>query len=137
MRGKFRHGSRLRRWRDAIRGGLGNAQDHGVAVGDKEIAHAVGARARRDQRKTTPEEWMTGVCDFNFSQVVYQWVVDRGMKLFDPSTQSSKRRSWKKWLQVPSLPDPYGNGSRQELQIKKPSCQHKKVPRKEGSYHHS
>ena len=87
MRGKFRHGSRLRRWRDAIRGGLGNSQDHGVAVGDKEIAHAVGARARRDQGKTATEEWMTGVCDFNFSQVVYQWVVDRGMKLFDPSIQ--------------------------------------------------
>src|SRR6516225_1430945 len=28
---------------------------------------------------------MTGVCDFDFSQVVYRWVVDRGMKLFDPS----------------------------------------------------
>jgi len=32
---------------------------------------------------------MTGVGDFNFSQVVYQWVVDRGMKLFDPSTKSA------------------------------------------------
>jgi len=30
---------------------------------------------------------MTGVCDFTFSQVVSQWVVDRGMKLFDPSTR--------------------------------------------------
>ena len=27
---------------------------------------------------------MPRVCDFHFSQVVYQWVVDRGMKLFDP-----------------------------------------------------
>ncbi len=72
-----------------MRGALGNPQDHGVAVGDKEIAHAVGARASRDQRKTAPEEGMTGVCDFNFSQVVYQWVVDRGMKLFDPSTESA------------------------------------------------
>jgi len=72
-----------------MRGALGNAQDHGVAVGDKEIAHAVGARASRDQRKTATEEWMTGVGDFNFSQVVYQWVVDRGMKLFDPSTIST------------------------------------------------
>src|SRR6266699_6349333 len=96
MRGKFRHGSRLRRWRDAIRGALGNAQDHGVAVGDKEIAHAVGARARRDQRKTATEEWMTGVGDFNFSQVVYQWVVDRGMKLFDPSTASTIKHFWPK-----------------------------------------
>jgi hypothetical protein len=66
---------------------LGNAQDQGVAVGDKEIAHAVGARASRDQGKTATEEWMTGICDFNFSQVVSQWVVDRGMKLFDPSTR--------------------------------------------------
>src|SRR3989442_9141164 len=89
MRGKFRHGSRLRRWRDAIRGGLGNPQDHGVAVGDKEIAHAVGARASRDQHKTATEEWMTGVCDCNCSQIVSQWVVDRGMKLFDPLRRSS------------------------------------------------
>src|SRR6266702_7822926 len=97
MRGKFRHGSRLRRRRDAMRGGLGNAQDHGVAVGDKEIAHAVGARARRDQRKTATEEWMTGVCDFNFSQVVYQWVVDRGMKVFDPLTTSTIKYLWECW----------------------------------------
>src|SRR2546425_867310 len=106
MRGKFRHGSRLRRWRDAIRGGLGNAQDRGVAVGDKEIAHAVGARASRDQRKTAPEEGMTGVCDFNFSQVVYQWVVDRGMKLFDPSTTSTMEFScncWRRKLMTPSF----------------------------------
>ena len=91
MQGKFRHRGRLGRWRDDICGGLGNPQDHGVTVGDKEIAHAVGARARRDQRKTATEEWMTGVCDFNFSQVVYQWVVDRGMKLFDPLTKSAIR----------------------------------------------
>src|SRR5207249_3612670 len=94
MRGKFREGGRLGRRRDQIRGGLGNSQDHGVAVGDKEIAHAVGARASRDQRKTATEEWMTGVCDFNFSQVVYQWVVDRGMKLFDPLTTLTMDRYW-------------------------------------------
>ncbi len=89
MRGKFSQQLGLWRWRDQTGGCLGNPQHHGVAVGDEEIAHTVGARARRDQRKTTPEEWMTGVCDFNFSQVVYQWVVDRGMKLFDPSTTST------------------------------------------------
>ena len=50
-----------------------------------------GARASRDQRKTTPEEWMPRVCDFHFSQVVYQWVVDRGMKLFDPLTALTMR----------------------------------------------
>ena len=76
MRGKFSQRLGLWRWRDQTGGRLGNPQHHGVAVGDEDIAHAVGARARRDQRKTTPEEWMTGVGDFNFSQVVYQWVVD-------------------------------------------------------------
>src|SRR5262245_30318834 len=110
MRGKFSERLGLWRWRDQTGGRLGNPQHHGVAVGDEEIAHTVGARASRDQRKTTPEEWMPRVCDFHFSQVVYQWVVDRGMKLFDPLTKSIKRRSWKKWLQVPSLPDLYGNG---------------------------
>src|SRR5216683_2612069 len=94
MRGKFSQQLGLWRWRDQTGGCLGNPQHHGVAVGDEEIAHTVGARARRDQRKTTPEEWMTGVCDFNFSQVVYQWVVDRGMKLFDPSTKSATTGSW-------------------------------------------
>jgi hypothetical protein len=29
---------------------------------------------------------MPGVGDFNFSQVVYQWVVDRGIKVFGRST---------------------------------------------------
>src|SRR5262245_30180651 len=85
MRGKFSERLGLWRWRDQTGGRLGNPQHHGVAVGDEEIAHTVGARASRDQRKTTPEEWMPRVCDFHFSQVVYQWVVDRGMKLFDPS----------------------------------------------------
>ena len=50
-----------------------------------------GGAASRDQRKTTPEEWMPRVCDFHFSQVVYQWVVDRGMKLFDPLTALTMR----------------------------------------------
>jgi len=88
MRGKFSERLGLWRWRDQTGGRLGNPQHHGVAVGDEDIAHTVGARASRDQRKTTPEEWMPRVCDFHFSQVVYQWVVDRGMKLFDPSTRS-------------------------------------------------
>lgn len=85
MRGKFSERLGLWRWRDQTGGRLGNPQHHGVAVGDEDIAHTVRARASRDQRKTTPEEWMPRVCDFPFSQVVYQWVVDRGMKLFDPS----------------------------------------------------
>src|SRR6266404_2566438 len=86
MRGKFSQRLGLWRWRDQTGGCLGNPQHHGVAVGDEDIAHTVGARASRDQRKTTPEEWMTGVCDFHFSQVVYQWVVDRGIKVCARST---------------------------------------------------
>jgi hypothetical protein len=82
MRGKFRHGGRLGRWRDQIRGGLGHPQDHGVTVGDKDIAHAVRARARREQHKTTAEERMAGVGDLDFCQVVCRWVVDRGIKMF-------------------------------------------------------
>src|SRR5260370_40619053 len=109
MRGQFRYGSRLGRWQDQIRGGLGNPQDHGVVVGDKDIAHAVSARASREQDKTATEEWMAGIGDLDFGQVVYRWVVDRGIKVFGRSTKSIKRRSWKKWLQVHSLPDPYGN----------------------------
>src|SRR5262245_25929846 len=85
MRGKFREGGRLGRWRDQIRGGLGNSQDHGVAVGDKDIAHAVRAWTSRAQYKTAFEERMVGVgdLDFRFRRVVLRWVVDRGIKIFD------------------------------------------------------
>ena len=89
MRGKFREEDRLRRWRDPIRGGLGDPQDHGVAVGDKEIAHAVRARARREQDKTATEERMAGVGDLDFCQVVDRWVVERGIKVFGRSTTST------------------------------------------------
>src|SRR5712691_7169318 len=80
MGGEFSWGGRLGRWRDQIRGGLGNPQDHGVAVGDKDIAHAVRARTRREQYKTATEERMAGVGDLDFCQVVDRWVVDRGIK---------------------------------------------------------
>ena len=86
MRGKFREGGRRGRWRDQIRGGLGNPQDHGVAVGDKDIAHAVSARTSREHDKTATEERMAGVGDLDFCQVVYRWVVDRGIKVFGRST---------------------------------------------------
>src|SRR5919198_2618594 len=69
-----------------MRGGLGNPQDHGVAVGDKDIAHAVRARTSREQCKTAPEERMGGISDLDFRQVVYRWVIDRGIKMFDRST---------------------------------------------------
>src|SRR5215470_1992477 len=89
MRGKFREGSRLGWWRDQIRGGLGNPQDHGGAVGDKDIAHAVRARTSREQDKTATEERMAGVGDLDFCQVVDRWVVDRGIKMFGRSTRST------------------------------------------------
>src|SRR5215510_5071674 len=91
MRGKFREGGRLGRWRDQIRGGLGNPQDHGVAVGDKDIAHAVRARTRREQDKTATEERMAGVGDLDFCQVVDRWVVERGIKVCDRLTISITR----------------------------------------------
>src|SRR6266436_7565417 len=94
MRGKFRHGGRLGRWREQIRGCLGNAQDHGVAVGDKEIAHAVRAWASREQHKTAAEERMAGVCDLDFCQVVCRWVVDRGIKVFGRLTTLLMARCW-------------------------------------------
>ena len=85
MRGKFREGGSLGRWRDQIRGGQGNPQDHGVAVDDKDIAHAVRARTRREQYKTTTEERMAGVSDLDFCQVVARWVVERSIKMFGRS----------------------------------------------------
>jgi hypothetical protein len=30
---------------------------------------------------------MAGVCDLDFRQVVYRWVVDRGIKVFGRSTR--------------------------------------------------
>jgi hypothetical protein len=68
---------------------VGKTEDHGVAVGDEDIAHAVGARAGREQRKAAPEERMGGIGDLDFRRVVYRWVVDRGIKMFDRSTIST------------------------------------------------
>ena len=84
-----------------MRGGLGNPQDHGVTGGDKEIAHAVGARAGREQRKAAPEERMGGIGDLDFRRVVERWVIDRGIKVFDRSMKSrmhgfSRTSPWKK-----------------------------------------
>ena len=112
MQGKFRHGGRLGRWRDDICGALENPQDHGVAVGDEEIAHAVRTRAGREELKTAAEQRMPGVCDFDFSQVVYRWVVDRGIKVFDRSTKSIKQRSWKRYTPAHTSPDLSRSGSR-------------------------
>ena len=64
---------------------MGQTQHHRVAVGNEDIAHAVGARAGREQRKAAPEERMGGIGDLNFRRVVYRWVVDRGIKMFDRS----------------------------------------------------
>ena len=87
MRGKFSQQLRLWRWHDQAGGRLGNPQHHRVAVGDEEIAHAVGARAGREQCKAAPEEGMGGIGDFDFRRIVYQWVVDRGIKVCGRSTE--------------------------------------------------
>ena len=68
---------------------MGQTQHHRVAVGDEDRAHAVGARAGREQRKAAPEERMGGIGDLDFRRVIYRWVVDRGIKMFDRSTVSA------------------------------------------------
>jgi hypothetical protein len=80
---------------------LGKTQHHGVAVGDEEIAYAVGAWTGREQRKAAPEERMAGIGDLDFRQILYRWVVDRGIKLFDRSIGSIIRRSWPKCRPLP------------------------------------
>src|SRR5712691_9688383 len=107
MQGKFRHGGRLGRWRDDICGALENPQDHGVAVGDEEIAHAVRTRAGREECKTAAEQRMPGVCDFDFSQVVYRWVVDRGIKVCGRLTILTMDLCWPS---CPYLPPHCANG---------------------------
>jgi hypothetical protein len=87
MRGKFSQQLGLWRWRDQTGGCLGNPQHHGVAVGDEEIAHTVGARAGREQRKAAPEERMGGIGALDFRRVGYRWGVDRGIKMFDRLTR--------------------------------------------------
>jgi hypothetical protein len=65
---------------------LGKTQNHGVAVGDKDIAHTVRTRTGREQCKAAPEEGMGGIGDLDFRRVVYQWVVERGIKMCGRST---------------------------------------------------
>ena len=62
---------------------MGKTQPHRVAVGNEDIAYAVAARAGREQCKAAPEERMGGIGDLDFRRVVYRWVIDRGMKMFD------------------------------------------------------
>jgi len=67
---------------------LGKTQNHGVAVGDKEIAHTVRTRTGREQCKAAPEEGMGGIGDLDFRRVVYQWVVERDIKMYGRLTRS-------------------------------------------------
>jgi hypothetical protein len=60
---------------------VGKTQHHRVAICHEDIAHAVGARAGREQRKAAPEERMGGIGDLDFRRIVYRWVVDRGIKV--------------------------------------------------------
>jgi hypothetical protein len=86
MRGQLSPRLGLWRWHDQTGGRLGNPQPHGVAVDDEEIAHTVGAWAGGEQRQAAPGQRMAGVGDLDFRQVVYWWVVDRGIKVFGRST---------------------------------------------------
>lgn len=70
MRGQFSRWLGLGGWRDQIRGRLKNPQNHGVVVGNGDIAHTVWARACGDQRKAAPEERMGRIGDLDFGRVV-------------------------------------------------------------------
>src|SRR5215510_8434797 len=94
MRGEFSPWRRLWRCGAQTGSGVGKTQHHGVAVGHEDRAYTVGARAGREQCKAAPEERMGGIGDFDFRRIVYQWVVDRGMKVFDSSTASATHGYW-------------------------------------------
>ena len=89
MRGEFSPWRRLWRYGAQTGSGVGQTQHHGVAVGHEDIAYAVGARAGREQCKAAPEERMGGIDDLDFRPIVYRWVVDRGMKMFNRSIIST------------------------------------------------
>src|SRR4029453_1420120 len=94
MRGEFSPWRRLWRCGAQTGSGVGKTQHHGVAVGHEDIAYAVGARAGREQCKAAPEERMGGIGDLDFRRVVYRWVVDRGIKMFDRLTTWTIRGCW-------------------------------------------
>src|SRR5262252_3522183 len=96
MRGEFSPWRRLWRCGAQTSSGVGKTQHHGVAVGHEDIAYAVGARAGREQCKAAPEERMGGIGDFDFRRIVYEWVVDRGIKVCGRSIGSTIRHSWRK-----------------------------------------
>src|SRR6266446_3719470 len=96
MRGEFSPWRRLWRCGAQTGSGVGKTQYHGVAVGHEDIAYAVGARAGREQCKAAPEERMGGIGDFDFRRIVYEWVVDRGIKVCSRSIGSIIRHSWRK-----------------------------------------
>ncbi len=110
MRGKFSQRLGLWRWHDQTGGRLGNPQHHGVAVGDEDIAHTVGARAGGEQRKAAPVKRMAGVGDLDFRQGVSWWVVDRGIKVFGRSTTSTIRPYYKSSTPPRASIDAFGHG---------------------------
>src|SRR5215471_9660316 len=91
MRGEFSPWHRLWRCGAQTGSGVGQTQHHGVAVGHEDIAYAVGARAGREQCKAAPEERMGGIDDLDFRPIVYRWVVDRGIKMFNRSSWRYRR----------------------------------------------
>jgi len=104
---------------------VGKTEDHGVAVGDEDITHAVGARAGREQRKAAPEERMGGIGDLDFRQGVSWWVVDRGIKVFGRSTISTIRPYYKSSTPLRASIDASRHGSKPEPSIKPDSKRQK------------
>src|SRR5215510_8407682 len=95
MRGEFSPWRRLWRCGAQTSSGVGKTQHHGVAVSHEDIACAVGARAGREQCKAAPEERMGGIADFDFRRIVYEWVVDWGIKVCSRSTNSAMTGCWR------------------------------------------
>ena len=115
MRGEFSPWRRLWRCGAQTSSGVGKTQHHDVALGHEDIACAVGVRAGREQCKAAPEERMGGIGDFDFRRIVYEWVVDRGIKVCGRSTESTTMLYWPKRRRHPSFVGNSKPGSKRAL----------------------
>lgn len=82
MRGEC---SRCVRGGERERGGRqGNPEDHGLPIGYIRMAHRIGPRALRDQRKASAKERVGGIGDLDLRRLIVERVIERGRKMIAP-----------------------------------------------------
>ena len=73
------------RWYEVGRGHR-DLQEHFLPVVHQQGARSGKSRRTRDHRKATAKQWMGGIGDLDFRKVVWDWVLEGGIKTIDRLT---------------------------------------------------